>query len=283
VHPLSDYLTWKLVLQLLSFVIYTIAFFLLTYVWFVSLGLVLLFQGLRWLFLFAYRRRHRHDLDLLVGSEDTGRVQLFSDAIFAIAITITVAQIDPVAKAEENVSLLGTYVFSFLLLGTYWLLHYRLFHLVRRLNPTLIRWNFAFLLLIILAFIPARLYTSHMHEGRYSLFFSAFQVVTAGVLWGIWQYTQRHKARHEHAPFFLKAETTPQQRRRLSWVISANPGIFLVLMIIAAFTPLLTPLYLLAYFGLLGSVWLLGHLSTRPVSRHSERAVMAPVPPGGFR
>lgn len=282
-QPLRVYLTWKLILHLLGFVIYTIAFFLLTYIWYVSLGLVLLFLCLRWFFFYHYRHRHRHDLDLLVGSEDTARLQLFSDAIFAIAITITVAQIDPAAKAEENFSLLGTYVFSFLLLGIYWLLHYRLFHLVRRLNPTLIRWNFAFLLLMILAFIPARLYTSHMHESRYSLLFSAYQVVTAGVLWGIWQYTKRHQVRHEHAPFFLKAETTPQQIRRLSWVVSANPGIFLVLLIMAAFTPLLTTLYLLAYFALLGVAWLLGHLSTRPVSRHAERAVVVPVPPGAPR
>jgi uncharacterized membrane protein len=174
-------------------------------------------------------------------------------------------------------------VFSFLLLGTYWLLHYRLFHLVRRLTPTLIRWNFAFLLLIILAFIPARLYTSHMHESRYSLLFSAYQVVTAGIFWIIWQYTKRHQAGHAPAPFLLKAEVTRQQIRRLNWVVSANPCIFLVLIIVAAFTPLLTTLYLLAYFALLGGAWLLGHLSARPVARHAERAVVARAQPGAPR
>lgn len=282
-RPLRVYLTWKLVFQLLGFVTFTIAFFLLPSFWLVSLGMCLLFVGTQWLGLSQYRRRHRHDLDLLAGGEDTTRVQLFSDAVFAIAITITVAQIDPAAKAEENVSLLGTYVFSFLILGIYWLLHYRIFHLVRRLNATLILWNFAFLLLIILAFIPARLYTSHMHESRYSLLFSAYQLVTAGVLCVLWQYTHRHKARQAQGPFLLKAQTTRQQRQRLSWVISANPIVFLVLALVAVFTPLPTTLYILVYIALLGGSWLIGHLSTRPLSRRMERAVAAPSPPGSTR
>lgn len=278
-HPLRVYLTWKLVFQLLGFLTFTIAFLLLPDFWLVSLGMCLLFVGARWLGLSQYRRRHRHDLDLLAGGEDTTRLQLFSDAVFAIAITITVAQIDPTAKAAENVSLLGTYVFSFLILGIYWLLHYRIFHLVRRLNATLLLWNFAFLLLMILAFIPARLYTSHMHESRYSLIFSAYQLVTAGVLWGLWQYTKRHQARHAQGSFLLKAETTRHQRQRLSWVVSANPVVFLVLAIVAIFTPLLTTLYILVYLALLGGGWLIGHLSTRPLSRPTERAVGAPAPP----
>ena len=122
-----------------------------------------------------------------------------------------------------------------------------------------------------------------MHESRYGVLFSVYQVVTAGVLWIIWQHIKRHKARQAQEPFFLKAETTRQQIRRLSWVVSANPVVFLVLAIAAVFTPLLTTLYILGYLALLGGAWLIGHLSTRPLSRHTERAVLAPAPPGSAR
>jgi hypothetical protein len=119
-----------------------------------------------------------------------------------------------------------------------------------------------------------------MNESRYSLIFSAYQLVTAGVLWVLWQYTQRYKARQAQVPFLLKTRTTRHQRQRLSWVVSANPVVFLVLAIVAVFTPLLTTLYILVYIVLLGGGWLIGHLSTRPLSRRKERAIVAPAPPG---
>lgn len=259
------YMTWRLFLQLVSFITYVVLFFVVVLLparWPEVLALLILLVGTRWLILALYRRRHRQDLDLSLGSDDTMRVQLFSDAIFAVAITIAVAQIDPAAKVDENLSLLGTYVFSFLFLGVYWLLHYRIFAHVRRLNSTLILFNFWFLLLIVLAFIPARLYTGNMYDKGHIILFSIYQLATAGTLFVLWQYAKR---RREHTRHLLKAGITRQQQSRLSWILGANAVIFLGLAVLAYFVPIITTLYVMAYLGLLGLVWLVAHGSTRAV------------------
>lgn len=264
------YMTLRLLFQVLSFIAYAAVFLLLASsnatLLLVGLGILLLFLGPRWLVLGLYRRRHRQEVDRGLGSENTMRVQLFSDAVFAVAVTITVAQIDPAATASENFSLLGTYVFSFLILGVYWLLHYRVFHAIRRLNRTLVLLNFWFLLLIILAFIPARLYTGDMFDQAHTILFSIYQLIAAGTLFVLWQYAKKHRARAEPGSSLLKEDMTRQQSRRLSWIVSANPCIFLALALITFFTPIPTPLYIAAYFGMLGSMTLIVRLATRAPS-----------------
>lgn len=272
------YMTWRLVFRLLSFVAYTGIIFLLIFNWRLwpwLLGIFVLLLGSQWLVFGLYRHRHRHVLDMHLSNEDTMRLQLFSDAIFAIAITITVAQIDPAASASENWSLVGTYIFSFLILGVYWLLHYRIFRLVRRLNSTLVAWNFVFLLFVILAFIPARLYTSRGMEpggSKYALIFSLYQFMIASVLFIIWQYTKSKKERKEKKLLLLKGNTSRRQSKRLTWVIATHPWIFLGLGIAAAFTPIFTVLYIAVYFTLLGSAWLIGHLATRHLPAQTDAA-----------
>ena len=156
--------------------------------WYLGVGLVILFTAARWLFFRFYRRRLQENLDLGTGSENTTRIQLFSDAIIGIAITITAVQIHPGNGGEasrvisESWSLLGTYVFSFIIMGIYWLLHYHLFRFIQRYDSTLIALNFGFLLLIILIFIPARMYTSRMGQREYSVIFSAWQLLISCVL-----------------------------------------------------------------------------------------------------
>jgi uncharacterized membrane protein len=90
----------------------------------------------------------------------TGRVEAFSDGVFAIAITLLVLeiQIPPEdydhlwrAIAHEWPSYLA-YVTSFLTVGGVWLAHHRLFSHLRFIDPHLMRLNI--LLLMLAAFLP---------------------------------------------------------------------------------------------------------------------------------
>lgn len=267
--PFRVYMSWRLFFQVLSFVAYAATIMLVLIepsLFLVGVGILVLCLGPRWLVLGLYHRRHRQVLDFYLGGEDPMRIQLFSDAVFAVAVTITVAQIDPAADAAENFSLLGTYVFSFLILGIYWLLHYRVFLAIRCLNRTLVMLNFWFLLLIILAFIPARMYTGNMYDNVRAVLFSVYQVLTAGILWVIWRYTKRHRVRTERALPLLKERISLRQSKRLDWIIGLNPCIFLVLAIVAFFTPILSPLYIIAYLALLGLLALIVQAATHSSS-----------------
>jgi uncharacterized membrane protein len=91
---------------------------------------------------------------------DTGRVEAFSDGVFAIAITLLVLEIrvDPSdydhlgrALAHEWPAYLA-YVTSFLTVGSVWIAHHNLFTHLRHVDPVLLRINL--LLLMAAAFLP---------------------------------------------------------------------------------------------------------------------------------
>lgn len=273
-RPFLVYTTWRLSVLPASLIFYAPTYLLIILGhWYLGVGLVALFTAARWLFFYLYRRRLQENLDTSTGSENTTRIQLFSDAIIGIAITITAAQIDPGGEAtkviSESWSLLGTYIFSFIIMGVYWLLHYHLFRFIERYDSTLIALNFSFLLLIILMFIPARMYTSHMLQREFSIVFSTWQLLTAGVLCAIWQHAA-YKSRSAHAARLLKREAESHKRRRFAHVLQANPLIFLTLAIAGFFIAIPTIIYILVYLALLGCVWLIAHHTARHPHRKEE-------------
>lgn len=97
------------------------------------------------------------------------RVNSFSDAVFAVAITLLVLNIALphfVGKATEAKIVHGlgavwphffAYVLSFVIIGSFWIGHHRMFEHVRRLDLTLVWMNILYLLLVV--FIP---YTTNL-------------------------------------------------------------------------------------------------------------------------
>lgn len=90
---------------------------------------------------------------------ERGRLDAFSDGVFAIAITILVLEI----KVPPDLRHLGhdlehewpdylAYVTSFLTIGGVWIAHHRLFSRVRAIDATMVQLNL--LLLLLTAFLP---------------------------------------------------------------------------------------------------------------------------------
>ncbi len=91
---------------------------------------------------------------------DKSRVEIFSDGVFAIAITLLVLDISVApsdydhlrhALANEWPAYLA-YVTSFLTVGSVWIAHHSLFSRLRLIDPVLLRLNL--LLLMTAAFLP---------------------------------------------------------------------------------------------------------------------------------
>jgi uncharacterized membrane protein len=92
---------------------------------------------------------------------DRDRIVFFSDAVFAIAITILVLDIrvpDGLSPVQLPTQVLGlapkylSYAISFLVLAVYWQAHHRVFRPIRRYDGTLVWLNFLFLMAV--AFLP---------------------------------------------------------------------------------------------------------------------------------
>ena len=99
-----------------------------------------------------------------MAEKETGRVEAFSDGVFAIAITLLILEIkvpklshdsDPAALAAELLGLWPSYLaflLSFFAILIMWINHHGLFSMVRRVNPGFLYAN-GFLLLLI-SFVP---------------------------------------------------------------------------------------------------------------------------------
>jgi uncharacterized membrane protein len=135
------------------------------------------------------------------GEEDIGleRLMFFSDAVFAIAITLLALEIRlPTAEGaltddELLTQLLSlwpkylAYVISFLVIGTFWLGHHRRFRYIRRYDRRLLWFNL--LALMCIAFIPFPTGVISESGSRTATIFYALTMTVTGLLSGvIWWY-----------------------------------------------------------------------------------------------
>ena len=132
------------------------------------------------------------------------RLTFFSDAVFAIAITILVLDIhlpsggDSANNAQLFNMLIGltpkflAYFISFWVIGLYWISHHRKFLLKKRFDNTLPSLNL--LLLIVIAFIPFPTSVISESATRTATIFYALVMALVGlILAGLWWH-----AAHSH-------------------------------------------------------------------------------------
>lgn len=80
----------------------------------------------------------------------TTRLLALSDGIFAIAATLLVLNLDPgLSLGDERLQLrIAAYVLSFVIVGTFWLGHHRMFSTIQRADSRLLALNIAFLFFV---------------------------------------------------------------------------------------------------------------------------------------
>lgn len=135
---------------------------------------------------------------------DTGleRIIFFSDAIFAIAMTLLVIDIKVpeigtagAPAAEELTRRLVeltpkflSYVISFLVIGLYWIAHHRDFRLIKRYDANLIMINLLFLLCIAFLPFPTALFGDYGDQQVALIFYAVSLAITGLLLAGLWLY-----------------------------------------------------------------------------------------------
>ena len=135
----------------------------------------------------------------VAGNLEYDRVLFFSDAVFAIAITLLVVDLrvpDVVTNAAGEIAnskdKILSFTISFLVIGLFWMGHHRLFRYVTVLDRRLIFLNLLFLGTI--AFLPyptALLFAGNTHEPAAPVFYASC-VAGAGLLeLAVWLYATR--------------------------------------------------------------------------------------------
>ncbi len=105
------------------------------------------------------------------GTTPTERLTAFSDAVFAVIITIMVLDLKPPAQATLSALLplwptALSYAVSYLFVAIIWINHHRLLLLARGATPKLIWWNFVHLFMTSLIPFFNGLDCRHQARGR---------------------------------------------------------------------------------------------------------------------
>lgn len=122
------------------------------------------------------------------------RLTFFSDAVFAIAITLLVIEVHvPEIHAPTEAALrqalldltpkYAGFVISFLVIGRFWLGHHRMFGMLRRADNRLIRINMLLLLGVAFMPFPTAVFSEYVRLQTSTLFYAGWLVALGLLNW----------------------------------------------------------------------------------------------------
>lgn len=129
--------------------------------------------------------------------KETGRIEAFSDGVFAVAITLLVLDlhVDDIGSLREQLLRLGpqylAFVTSFATIGIMWINHHRLFTHIKRTDTILQLLNLLLLLVIVFIPFPTSLLAKHLNspeELTAAIFFNGTYAVLAICFNVFWRY-----------------------------------------------------------------------------------------------
>ncbi|MGV1036899.1 MAG: TMEM175 family protein [Candidatus Nanopelagicales bacterium] len=147
-----------------------------------------------------------------------GRIVAFSDGVVAIAITLLILPLvgitipanegsNPLGFLwRENSGLITSFLISWAVIMTFWLVHHRVFGIARAINSNMIRWNILWLFAIVVFPFPTSLLSQSnigAHgEQQVAAFYIGTMFVISGSLSMITQQLRVHpELREPDAPF----------------------------------------------------------------------------------
>ncbi|HEY7419433.1 MAG TPA: TMEM175 family protein [Ktedonobacteraceae bacterium] len=134
--------------------------------------------------------------------KETGRVEAFSDGVFAIAITLLILEI-PVPGNSPRLATdvwlhwpsFAGYAISFLSILVMWMNHHTIFEMVRRINRIFLFLNGLLLMLITFVNYPTALVAAYFNQSGETfaaLFYNSTFVVIALIFNILWLYASSH-------------------------------------------------------------------------------------------
>jgi uncharacterized membrane protein len=129
---------------------------------------------------------------------DIERMRLFTDAVFAIAITLLVIdlRLPENATLEEGLYTLPpkvlSFIISFLVVGSYWVAYHRYFRFVERLNGRLVWLNLFFLMGVVFMPFPTALIGPYGNQQRAVVLYAASVALVGMLMTLMWLYAAKN-------------------------------------------------------------------------------------------
>jgi len=184
---------------------------------------------------------------------ETGRMISFSDAIFAFAITLLAfnLKVPDVPHDLANAELaqwmvtllpqLSVYIFSFIIVGIYWISHHQIFEHIKR-RDTILTWlNLFFLLLISLLPLPAAILVEYGDTFEAVAIYASFMALCSLMLTAIWVYASKGRK-------CLDESISEAEIQARTYTGLASAAVFIFSIPVAVFSPLLAEIVWIASF-----------------------------------
>jgi uncharacterized membrane protein len=172
----------------------------------------------------------------------TGRVEAFSDGVFAIAITLLILEVGVPEAAFDNLwhgiadqwPAYLAYATSFLTIGGIWLAHHDIFRRLQFANQRVMLINLLLLMAVAFLPFPTKLMAEAIHETdaarAAAIFYGGSLLVISllvGTLWGAIAH-DRH---------LLKPDVSEEEITALLIATTPNYGFYVAVIILAIFAP----------------------------------------------
>ena len=170
------------------------------------------------------------------------RIVFFSDAVFAIAITLLAIEVRlpdlPPGQTDasflEALATVGpsffAFVLSFLVIAAFWVGHYRTFRYIVDADGRLVAINFAFLFCIAILPFPTSIIASEGNLASAAIIYAVFGFATGALSTLLWVYPAR--VAHLTAP-----AVTPEIARYITYRAAVIPAVFAVSIPVALVAP----------------------------------------------
>ena len=172
--------------------------------------------------------------------EGTGRLEAFSDGVFAIAATLLVLEFSVSSGRDLGHQLVHlwpaylAYVTSFVTIGIIWINHHHTVSLMARTNRTMLFLNNILLLTIAFLPFPTKLVGDYLHHGGEEaavLAYTAMFVIMAVLHQVWWQYARRGRR-------LIGADVPESALRAVDRAYAPGVPMYLLTFVIAFFSPL---------------------------------------------
>jgi uncharacterized membrane protein len=172
----------------------------------------------------------------------TGRIEAFSDGVFAIAITLLILEI---AVPESDFGNLWrgighqwpsylAYATSFITIGGLWMVHHGIFRRLEYANTAVMRLNLALLMAVSFLPFPTKLLAEAIHktdaERAAVIFYGGTLLAISLLLSALWGAIARNRE-------LLEPEVSEQEINKLLVATTPNIGFSVGVIVLAVFAP----------------------------------------------
>ena len=172
----------------------------------------------------------------------TGRIEAFSDGVFAIAITLLILEV-AVPESEFGNLWRGiadqwpaylAYATSFITIGGLWMIHHGIFRRLQYADSWIMRINLALLMAVSFLPFPTKLMAEAIHETDAEraavVFYGATLLLISLLVSALWGVISRDRE-------LLKPEVSEQEINAILVATTPNLGFYVGVIILALFAP----------------------------------------------